>query len=148
MSSSLTSSGMMLRLVPPWMSPTVTTVGSCGILFAADDGLDLGDVESGEGDGIAAGLGRRAVAADAADDDVDGGGAGLRGAGNDADLAGGKRVGVVQADDHVGRAEALVEVVGEHGLGAVDGFFRRLADEHDGAVPLGLDRRRVRGRCR
>ena len=29
-SSSLTSSGMMLRLVPPWMSPTVTTEGSWG----------------------------------------------------------------------------------------------------------------------
>ena len=29
-SSSLTSSGMMLRLVPPWMSPTVTTEGSRG----------------------------------------------------------------------------------------------------------------------
>jgi hypothetical protein len=44
----------------------------------------------------------------------------------------------VEADDFVGRAEAFVEVVGEHGLGAVDGFFGGLADEHEGAVPLGF----------
>ncbi len=34
-----------------------------------------------------------------------------------------------------GRAEALVEVIGEHGLGAVDGLFGGLADDHEGAVP-------------
>src|SRR5260370_30368293 len=45
-------------------------------------------------------------------------------------------VGVVQADDHVGFAEALVEVVGEHGLGAVYGLFGGLADDHERAVPL------------
>ena len=61
-------------------------------------------------------------------------------AGGDADRAGGVLVGVVQADDHVGLAEALVEVVGEHGLGAVDGLFGRLADEHERAVPLGFGR--------
>ena len=44
----------------------------------------------------------------------------------------------MHTDDHVGSAEALVEVVGEHGAGAVDGLFGRLADEHDRAVPLAL----------
>jgi len=29
-SSSFTSSGMMLRFVPPWIAPTVTTAGSSG----------------------------------------------------------------------------------------------------------------------
>lgn len=44
----------------------------------------------------------------------------------------------MQVNDVVGRAKASVEIIGEHGLGAVDGFFRRLADEHDGAVPFGF----------
>ena len=35
-----------------------------------------------------------------------------------------------------GVPKRCVEVVGEHGFGAVDGFFRGLADEHERAVPL------------
>ena len=112
--------------------------GVLGILFAADDGLDLRDVERGEGDGIAAELWRGAVAADAVDDDIDGGGTGHCGSGDDADHACREQVGVVEADDFIGFAEALVEVVGKHGLGAVNGLLRRLADEHKGAVPLRL----------
>ncbi len=119
-----------------------------GILFAADDGLDLRDVERGEGDGIAAELRSGAVAADAVDDDIDGGGAGHGVAREETDLARGQFVRVVQADDDVGLAEALVEMVGEHGLGAVDGLLRRLADEHERAVPLVLRRRPWRARCR
>ena len=46
------------------------------VFFAADDGLELRDEERGEDDGVAAEVGLRAVAADALDDDVDGGGAG------------------------------------------------------------------------
>ena len=45
--------------------------GVLRIFFSTDDGLDLGDVKSGEGDGIAAKFGRRAVAADALNIDVD-----------------------------------------------------------------------------
>ena len=56
---------------------------------------------------------------------------------DDAHLAGRERVGIVQTNDHVGTAEALVEVIGQHGLGAVDGFLRRLADDHHRAVPAG-----------
>ena len=110
--------------------------GVLGIFFAADDGLDLRDEEGGEGDGVAAELGCGAVAADAVDDDVDGGGGGHGGAGEDAYFADGEGVDVVEADDVVGAAEALVEVVGEEGLGAVDGFFGGLADEHEGSMPL------------
>ena len=78
------------------------------------------------------------VTSDAVDGDVDGGGGGHGGAGFEADGARGVGVGIVEADDHVGLAEALVEVVGEHGLGAVDGLFGGLADDHEGAVPGGL----------
>ncbi len=91
--------------------------------FAADDGLELGDEFRGEGDGVAAKLRVSAVAADALDEDVDGGGTGHGGTGDEADLAGSYRVEVVKADDAVGAAEALVKVVGEHGPGTVDGFL-------------------------
>jgi hypothetical protein len=110
--------------------------GVLGIFFAADDGLDLGDEEGGEGDGIAAKLGCGSVAAHAVDDDVDGGGTGHGGAGEDAYLACGEGVDVVEADDLVGAAEAFVEVIGEEGFRAVDRFFGGLADEHEGSVPL------------
>ncbi len=39
-----------------------------------------------------------------------------------------------------GLPKRSIEVVGEHGLGAVDGLLRRLADEHECAVPLVLRR--------
>ena len=58
MSSSLTSSGMMLRLVP--VDVADDDDGVTGIFFAADDGLNLGDEEGGDDDGVAAyeGMGR------------------------------------------------------------------------------------------
>src|SRR6185437_13859059 len=106
------------------------------VLFAADDGLHLRDVERSEGDRVAADLRSGAVAADPVDDDIDRGGAGHGVAREEADLACGELVGVVQADDEVGTTEALVEMVGEHGFGAVDGLLGWLADEHERAVPL------------
>ena len=47
----------------------------------------------------------------------------------------------MQTDDLVRGAKALVEVVGEHRLGPVDRLLRRLADEHQSSMPLGLRRR-------
>ena len=82
----------------------------------------------------------RAVTADAFDRDVDGGGRRHGRAGGDADHAGWMAVAVVQANDHRGASEPLVQVVGEHGFRSVDGLFRRLADEHEGAVPARFGR--------
>ena len=112
--------------------------GVAGVFFTADDGLKLGDEVGGHGDGIAAELGCGAVAADAEDGDVDGGAGGHGGTGGEAYGAGGVEIGVVEADDFVWCAESGVEVVGEHGFGAVDGFFRGLAYDHGGAVPGGF----------
>ena len=112
--------------------------GVAGVFFAADDGLKLGDEESGEDNGVASDAGHGAVPADAVDDDVDGGGAGQGRTAGKGDGACGVDVGVVEADDHIGLAEALIEVVGEHGFGSVDGLLGGLANDHEGAVPLGF----------
>src|SRR6202789_77923 len=112
--------------------------GVLWVFLAADDGLNLRDVESGESDGVATELGHRSVAADAVNDDVDGGGAGHGGTGAEGDFAGRQGVGVVQADDFIGTAEALVEMVGEQGAGTVDGLLGGLADEYQRSVPLGF----------
>ena len=105
-------------------------------VLAADDGLEHDEEFSGHDDGVLGLLGLGAVAADAAHDDVERGGAGLEGAGDDADLSGGDVGDVVLGDDEVGAAEAIVDVVGEHGAGSVAELFGRLADDHEGAVPL------------
>ena len=97
--------------------------GVSGILLATDDGLDVEDVTGGEDDGVAAEVGVGAVAADALDEDIDGGAGGHGGADGERDGAGGVSAGVVEADDHVGVAEALEEVIGDHGFGSVYGLF-------------------------
>ena len=109
--------------------------GVLRVFLAADDGLQLGDEQGRQDDGVLALLGLGAVRADAADGDVHRSDAGLGRADGQPDLAGRQGVGVVQADDHVGPAEALVEVIGEHGPGPVHRLLRRLADEDQGPMP-------------
>src|SRR6187402_318033 len=82
--------------------------GIARVFLAADDGLDLLDEGGGDDDGIFAEVWHGAVAADATDGDVDGLRASHGGAAGDADAACCEEVGVVQADDAVGCAEALV----------------------------------------
>src|ERR1700679_135710 len=78
--------------------------GVLRVFLAADDGLNLRDVESGESDGVATELGHRSVAADAVNDDVDGGGAGHGGAGAEGAFPGGQRVGILEAGGFIGPA--------------------------------------------
>ncbi len=111
------------------------------MVWSCDDELASHD------DGVLARLGRSAVAADAAHDDVDRGRAGQRGTGNDGHLAC-SEVRIVQGDGQIRSAEALVEMVGQHGLGSIDGLLAGLADEHQGAVPLALDAQPYCGRRR
>jgi len=106
--------------------------------LACHDGLREDDEFGGHEDGILAVLWGGAVRADPSHGDVDAGGAGLDWSALDGDGAGRVDGCIMFGEDEVGAAEALIEVVGEHGAGAVDGFFRWLADEHYGSVPLGF----------
>ena len=51
----------------------------------------------------------------------------------------------MQRDCHIRFAKSLVKVVRQHGLGAVNGLFAGLADQHQRAVPLALERSHVAG---
>ena len=80
-------------------------------------------------------MGRRAVGTDAEDGDVDAVGRRSDEARVHGKLARRVACGDVKGQREVGHAEALVESVLEHRLGAADAFLRRLAHEHDGSVP-------------
>ncbi len=84
---------------------------------------------------------------DAAHHHVNAGGTGKERAALDGDRS--RRVGgvVVLGDDVIGPPEALIQPIGQHGAGAVDGLFRGLADEHQRAVPLALARRHLASRA-
>ena len=47
-------------------------------------------------------------------------------------------IGIVQGDGEVRFTETFVQMIGQHRIGAVDGLFRGLSDQHHGAVPPGL----------
>ena len=110
--------------------------GLLRIDLAADDGLRDEDKFGSEDDRVLSRFRSGSVPADAADGDTDSGRAGEKRSTFEGDGSGGDVVRVVFGEDEIGTAEALVEVVGEHGAGAVDGFFRGLADEDHGTVPL------------
>ena len=77
--------------------------------LAADDGLRDEDEFCGENDGVFSDFGARAVAADAADRDVDSCGTGEEWTAFESDGSGSDIVGVVLGNDEIGPAEALIE---------------------------------------
>ncbi len=109
-----------------------------GIGFAADDGLQHHDNFRSDDDGIFGGLRCGTVAAVAADGDVDGIRAGENGAVDVSDFAGQNPGRVVQRQNIIGLGKFGEEAGVKHGRGPANGFFGGLADEDDGAAPLGF----------
>ena len=109
--------------------------GGAGLEFAADDGLEREDDFAGEDDGVLGGVRPRAVAADAADEDVDGIDIGGDGARHVGDGAGREASPDVHADDVVGYGKTREESVGDHGERAGADFFGGLGDQDEGAGP-------------
>ena len=131
---------MMLRLVPPWMTPTVTTPASSGSIFARHQRLQRRHDPSGEHDRILAEMRLCAMAADAAHADIDAVDIGERIAVGPANAARRPRR-IVEGNGVVGLGKAGIEPVLEHRLRAEHAFLGGLADHHDRSRPLPARRR-------
>ena len=116
------------------------------VVLARHERLERSHRAGSDHDGVDGTVGRGAVAALAVENDVHRIRCRRSGPGDEADVAGGHEVGVVQPEDEIRLREAGEETVLHHRVGAGDRLFRRLADEHQRSMPTVLLPREQR-RC-
>ena len=128
-----TEPGMMLKAVPPWIEPIVTTAASSGEISRETDRLQRLDDARGRDDRIGRLVGRRAVPAAALDLDLEVVDGGHQRAAVDADLADGQGAPEVEAESG---AHALEHAVVRARLRSSLAFLGRLEEEAHGRVGL------------
>ncbi len=132
---SLTSSGMMLCLVPPWIEPTVRTAGSPGAISRLTIVWRSTTTQRREDDRVDRAVRPGAMSPLAADDDRHRRRAGQHGTGIVLDRPGRLVGGAMEGQGEVGPGESRIEPVREHRAGTPDGLLGGLGDQEHGPRP-------------
>ena len=127
----------MLPALPDWIDPTAQHAERRGVLLAAHDRLHLDGEAGGLQHRVDAQLRARAVRTAAVEAELEAVGAGGEDAGPVGDRPAGAWAHVLGEADG-GPREAGEQAVVQHRPRAADRLLRRLADEHQRAVPLAL----------